>query len=96
LRRHKHQNEFTVIPQEFKKEQELPILAFIKGDWLIPILARGRIGDRSEVGKNRGLYAPTPDGKAVPFESFSKLKIQPEFVTIPHYNRLRTVSALLT
>ena len=34
----------------------------------------------------------TPDGKSVPFESFSTLKVQPEFVTIPHYNQLRTVT----
>ncbi|PWU11943.1 MAG: hypothetical protein C5B50_22295 [Verrucomicrobia bacterium] len=63
-----------------------------EGDRLIPILARGRIEDRSEAEKIRGLYAPTPDGKAVPFESFSTIKIQPEFVTIPHYNQLRTVT----
>jgi multidrug efflux pump subunit AcrB len=63
-----------------------------EGDRLIPVLARGRIEDRSEAEKIRGLYAPTPDGKAVPFESFSRLKIQPEFVTIPHYNQLRTVT----
>lgn len=63
-----------------------------EGDRLIPILARGRIEDRSEVDKIRGLYAPTPDGKAVPFESFSTIKVQPEFVTIPHYNQLRTVT----
>ena len=63
-----------------------------EGDRLIPILARGRIEDRSEAEKIRGLYAPTPDGKAVPFESFSTIKVQPEFVTIPHYNQLRTVT----
>ena len=63
-----------------------------EGDRLIPILARGRIEERSEVEKIRGLYAPTPDGKAVPFESFASIKVQPEFVTIPHYNQLRTVT----
>jgi multidrug efflux pump len=63
-----------------------------EGDRLIPVLARERIEDCSEVGKIRGLYVPTPDGKGVPFESFSRLKIQPEFVTIPHYNQLRTVT----
>jgi multidrug efflux pump subunit AcrB len=63
-----------------------------EGDRLIPILARGRIEERSEAEKIRGLYAPTPDGKGVPFESFSKLEVQPEFVTIPHYNQLRTVT----
>jgi multidrug efflux pump subunit AcrB len=63
-----------------------------EGDRLIPILMRGRIEDRSEVEKLRGLYVPTPDGKAVPFESFATVKVQPEFVTIPHYNQLRTVT----
>jgi multidrug efflux pump subunit AcrB len=63
-----------------------------EGDRLIPILARGRIEERSEAEKIRGLYAPTADGKGVPFESFSTIKVQPEFVTIPHYNQLRTVT----
>jgi multidrug efflux pump subunit AcrB len=70
----------------------LKVTELREGDRLIPVLIRGRIEDRSEVDKIRGLYAPTPDGKAVPFESFSSLKIQPEFVTIPHYNQLRTVT----
>lgn len=61
-------------------------------DRLIPVLLRGRIEDRSEAEKIRALYVPTRDGKSVPFESFSRLKIQPEFVTIPHYNQLRTVT----
>jgi multidrug efflux pump subunit AcrB len=61
-------------------------------DRLIPVLVRGRIEDRSEVEKIRGLYAPTPDGKSVPFESFAKVTVQPEFVRIPHYNQLRTVT----
>ena len=61
-------------------------------DRLIPVLVRGRIEDRSEVEKIRGLYAPTPDGKSVPFESFAKVIVQPEFVRIPHYNQLRTVT----
>ena len=63
-----------------------------EGDRLIPILARGRIEERSEAEKIRGLYVPTPGGKAVPFESFSTITVQPEFVTIPHYNQLRTVT----
>ncbi len=63
-----------------------------EGDRLIPVLLRGRIEDRSEAGKLRGLYVQTPDGKSVPFESFAQVKVQPEFVTIPHYNQLRTVT----
>ena len=70
----------------------LKVTELREGDRLIPVLVRGRIEDRSEAEKIRGLYVPTPDGKSVPFESFSKVKIQPEFVTIPHYNQLRTVT----
>lgn len=61
-------------------------------DRLIPVLVRGRIEDRSEVEKIRALNVPTPDGKSVPFESFAKVTVQPEFVRIPHYNQLRTVT----
>jgi multidrug efflux pump subunit AcrB len=70
----------------------LKVTELREGDRLIPVLIRGRIEERSEAEKIRGLYVQTPDGKSVPFESFSILKIQPEFVTIPHYNQLRTVT----
>jgi multidrug efflux pump subunit AcrB len=62
------------------------------GDRLIPVVIRNRVEDRSEAGKIRGLYVPMPGRRNVPLESFSKLKIQPEFVTIPHFNQLRTVT----
>ena len=70
----------------------LKVTELREGDRLIPVLLRGRIEDRSEAGKLRGLYVQTPDGKSVPFESFAEVKVQPEFVTIPHYNQLRTVT----
>lgn len=70
----------------------LKVTELREGDRLIPVLIRGRIEERSEAEKMRGLYVPTADGKGVPFESFSRIKIQPEFVTIPHYNQLRTVT----
>ena len=70
----------------------LKVTELREGDRLIPVLIRGRIEDRSEAEKIRGLYVQTPDGKSVPFESFAKVKVQPEFVTIPHYNQLRTVT----
>ncbi len=70
----------------------LPVTELREGDRLIPVLVRGRIEDRSEVEKIRGLYVQTPDGNSVPFESFAEVRLQPEFVTIPHYNQLRTVT----
>jgi len=70
----------------------LKVTELREGDRLIPVLIRGRIEDRSEAEKIRGLYVPIANGKSVPFESFSKVTIEPEFVTIPHYNQLRTVT----
>jgi multidrug efflux pump subunit AcrB len=70
----------------------LKVTELREGDRLIPVLIRGRIEDRSEVEKIRGLYVQAADGKSVPFESFAEVKMQPEFVTIPHYNQLRTVT----
>ena len=70
----------------------LKVTELREGDRLIPVLIRGRIEDRNEAEKIRGLYVQAPDGKSVPFESFSTLKVQPEFVTIPHYDQLRTVT----
>ncbi len=70
----------------------LKVTELREGDRLIPVVLRGRIEDRSEVEKIRGLYVQTTDGKSVPFESFANVKAQPEFVTIPHYNQLRTVT----
>jgi len=70
----------------------LKITELREDDRLIPVVIRNRIEDRSEAEKIRSLYVPTHSGKNVPLESFSKLRIQPEFVTIPHYNQLRTVT----
>jgi multidrug efflux pump subunit AcrB len=70
----------------------LQVTELREGDRLIPVLLRGRIEDRNEVEKLRGLYVPTSDGKGVPFESFAEVKVKPEFVRIPHYNQLRTVT----
>jgi multidrug efflux pump subunit AcrB len=70
----------------------LRITELREGDRLIPVVIRNRIEDRSEAEKIRGLYVQAAGGKSIPLESFSKLKIQPEFVTIPHYNQLRTVT----
>jgi multidrug efflux pump subunit AcrB len=70
----------------------LKVTELREGDRLIPVLIRGCIQDRSEVEKLRSLYVITPDGQNIPFETFSTIGIKPEFVTIPHYNQLRTVT----
>ena len=70
----------------------LKVTELREGDRLIPVMIRNRVEDRSEAEKIRTLYVETPGGKGMPLESFSKLALQPEFVTIPHYNQLRTVT----
>ena len=70
----------------------LQVTELREGDRLIPVVIRNRIEDRSAAEKIRALYVQTDDGKSIPLETFSRLRIQPEFVTIPHYNQLRTVS----
>jgi multidrug efflux pump subunit AcrB len=70
----------------------LKVTELREGDRLIPVMIRNRVEDRSEAEKIRGLYVAAPGRKDVPLESFSELKIQPEFVTIPHFNQLRTVT----
>ena len=63
-----------------------------EGDRLIPVVIRLQVDERNEAEKIRGLYLLTQGGKEVPLESFATLNLQPEFVTIPHYNQLRTVT----
>ena len=70
----------------------LKVTELREGDRLIPVVIRLRVEDRNEAEKARALYVQTFGGKGVPLDSFATLRIQPEFVTIPHYNQLRTVT----
>ena len=70
----------------------LKVTELREGDRLIPVVIRLRVQDRNEAEKIRALYVQTRGGKGVPLDSFATLKIQPEFVTIAHYNQLRTVT----
>jgi len=70
----------------------LKVTELREGDRLIPVLIRLRVEERNEAEKIRTLYVQDRNGKGVPLDSFATVKIQPEFVTIPHYNQLRTVT----
>lgn len=70
----------------------LKVTELREGDRLIPVVIRLQVGERNEVEKMRALYVLGKNGSEVPLESFASLKLQPEFVTIPHYNQLRTVT----
>jgi multidrug efflux pump subunit AcrB len=61
-------------------------------DRLIPVIIRLRVEDRNQAEKIRTLYVQNANHKEVPLESFASLNIQPEFVTIPHYDQLRAVT----
>lgn len=70
----------------------LKVTELREGDRLIPVVIRLRAQDRNEAEQIRALYVPTLSRQFVPLDSFATVKIQPEFVTIPHYNQLRTVT----
>jgi multidrug efflux pump subunit AcrB len=71
----------------------LPVTQLREGDHLVPVLIRLRAEERSEAEKIRGLYAESPwQGKPIPFESFARLRLKPEFATIAHHDQLRTVT----
>ena len=63
-----------------------------EGDRLIPVVIRLRVEDRNEAEKIRSLYVQGAGHKAVPFDSFASIQVQPEFATIPHHDQLRTVT----
>ncbi len=70
----------------------LKVTELREGDRLIPVVIRLRVEDRSEAEKIRALYVQTLGHKDIPLDSFATIKIRPEFVTIPHFNQLRTVT----
>ena len=70
----------------------LKVTELREDDRLIPVVIRLRVEDRNEAEKIRALYVQTANRKGIPLESFATLKVQPEFVTIPHYNQIRTVT----
>jgi multidrug efflux pump subunit AcrB len=70
----------------------LKVTELREDDRLIPVVIRLRVEDRNEAEKIRALYVQAANRKGIPLESFATLKVQPEFVTIPHYNQLRAVT----
>jgi multidrug efflux pump subunit AcrB len=63
-----------------------------EGDRLIPVVIRLQAKQRDEAGKIRTLYVQSAHGKEMPMDNFASVRLQPEFVTIPHYNQLRAVT----
>ncbi len=70
----------------------VPITQLREGDHIIPVVVRLRIEERDQAEKIRALYIHSANAEPVPFASFARIKIEPSYALIPHYNLLRTVT----
>ncbi len=70
----------------------LKVTELREGERLIPVSIRLRPEERNEIQKIKALYVQSVTGNSVPLDSFATVEIRPEFVTIPHFNQLRTVT----
>ncbi len=62
------------------------------GDHLIPVVIRLRAEDRNEADKIRTLYVRSGRDELVPLDSIARLRLNPEYATLPHFNQLRAVT----
>ncbi len=63
-----------------------------EGDHLVPVKVRLRIEERNEADKIRTLYVRSMRDQLVPLDSFATVSLKPEYATISHYNKLRSVT----
>lgn len=63
-----------------------------EGDHIIPVVVRLRAEERNEAEKIRALYIHSATNEPVPFASFARIKLEPSYALIPHYDQLRTVT----
>jgi multidrug efflux pump subunit AcrB len=70
----------------------LKVTEMREGDHLIPVYLRLRVEDRNEAEKIRVLYVQNAARQSVPLDSFATVGLRSEYVTIPHFNQLRTVT----
>lgn len=63
-----------------------------EGDHLVPVKARLRIEERNEADKIRTLYVRSLRDQLVPLDSFATVNLKPEYATISHFNKLRSVT----
>ena len=63
-----------------------------EGDHLVPVKARLRLEERNEADKIRTLYVRSMRDQLVPLDSFATVNLKPEYATIAHYNKLRSVT----
>jgi multidrug efflux pump subunit AcrB len=70
----------------------VPVTELREGDHLVPVVIRLRVEERNEAEKIRTLYVRSLRDKLVPLDSFATVRLQPEYATIAHFNKLRTVT----
>lgn len=63
-----------------------------EGDHLVPVKVRLRIEERNEADKLRTLYVRSLREQLVPLDSFASVNLKPEYATISHFNKLRSVT----
>jgi multidrug efflux pump subunit AcrB len=63
-----------------------------EGDHLVPVKARLRIEERNEADKIRTLYVRSLREQLVPLDSFASVNLKPEYATISHFNKMRSVT----
>lgn len=70
----------------------LTVTELREGDHLIPVSVRLRVEERNEAEQIRSLHVRSHRGQLVPLDAFANLSVKPEFATIGHFNKLRTVT----
>ena len=70
----------------------LKVTELREGDHLVPVVVRLRVEDRNEAEKIRTLYVRSLNGRLVPVDNFATVNLKPEYATLGHYNKLRTVT----
>lgn len=63
-----------------------------EGDHLVPVKVRLRIEERNEADKIRTLYVRSMRDQLVPLDSFASVNLKPEYATIAHFNKMRSVT----
>jgi len=70
----------------------LKVTELREGDHLIPVLIRLRAEERNEAEKLRTLYVSSLRDKLIPLDSFASINLKPEYPSLAHFNKLRTVT----
>lgn len=71
---------------------EIPVTELREGDHLVPVVIRMRVEERNETERIRTLYVRSLRDEFVPLDNFAAMNLKPEYATIAHFNKLRTIT----